>query len=258
MTSKSLRIANRNPWCRQGNWWERRKVLVELSGAAADLIAFQEAITNDEYDQTVISSAMKFQDIHDRGTPHLQSDMTIQPDTKDWTWVLSGPCQECHFDASMFDSRAVAAALRANTREWRSLLDHPRAAVRPAPDRWSALEYGCHVRDVFKLYRERLLRMLDEEDPLFQNWDQDKASIEDHYDEQHPKRVAVELEEVGAGLADAFDSVPDAGWSRTGRRSDGASFTIDTFSRYLLHDPIHHLVDVTHGFTTLDSATGSQ
>ena len=28
-----------------------------------------------------------------------------------------------------------------------------------------------------------------------------------------------------------------------GRRSDGAAFRIDTFSRYLIHDPIHHLHD---------------
>jgi hypothetical protein len=34
-------------------------------------------------------------------------------------------------------------------------------------------------------------------------------------------------------------------WQRTGRRSDGASFTVETFARYLIHDPVHHLYDVT-------------
>jgi hypothetical protein len=33
-------------------------------------------------------------------------------------------------------------------------------------------------------------------------------------------------------------------WSRPGHRSDGAVFTIDSFTRYLLHDPLHHLWDV--------------
>lgn len=28
----------------------------------------------------------------------------------------------------------------------------PGAVGRPRPDRWSALEYGCHVRDVLALY----------------------------------------------------------------------------------------------------------
>jgi hypothetical protein len=34
-------------------------------------------------------------------------------------------------------------------------------------------------------------------------------------------------------------------WRRPGRRSDGARFSIASFSRYLLHDPVHHLYDVT-------------
>ena len=34
-------------------------------------------------------------------------------------------------------------------------------------------------------------------------------------------------------------------WSRTGNRNDGARFTIDTFARYLLHDVVHHIYDVS-------------
>jgi hypothetical protein len=34
-------------------------------------------------------------------------------------------------------------------------------------------------------------------------------------------------------------------WQRTGRRSDGAHFTVETFARYFIHDPVHHLYDVT-------------
>jgi hypothetical protein len=40
-------------------------------------------------------------------------------------------------------------------------------------------------------------------------------------------------------------TVPDDAWARTGRRGDGATFTIESFVRYLLHDPVHHLTDVT-------------
>ncbi len=38
-----------------------------------------------------------------------------------------------------------------------------------------------------------------------------------------------------------------AAWQdqRTGRYSDDASFTIETFARYFIHDPVHHLYDVT-------------
>jgi hypothetical protein len=35
-----------------------------------------------------------------------------------------------------------------------------------------------------------------------------------------------------------------AQWARTGRRSDGAAFTVESFARYFVHDPVHHLHDV--------------
>jgi len=40
-------------------------------------------------------------------------------------------------------------------------------------------------------------------------------------------------------------------WGLTGNRSDGASFTIESFARYLIHDPVHHLYDVRTGFEEL-------
>ena len=56
--------------------------------------------------------------------------------------------------------------------------------------------------------------------------------------------VATEIVMAGNRLADAFDAVTGDQWARTGVRSDGVAFTVDTFGRYFIHDPIHHLVDV--------------
>lgn len=169
----------------------------------------------------------------------------IVPDDKDWTWVLERPCPECGFDASTCPATEVAAGIRANVADWRSLHDAGRIRPgRPDPGSWSSLEYAAHVRDVFVLYDERLRRMLDEDDPLYANWDQDATAIEDRYDEQDPGEVIAALEVAGHQLADRFDQVTGDGWARRGRRSDGASFTVDTFSRYLVHDPIHHVWDV--------------
>jgi hypothetical protein len=56
--------------------------------------------------------------------------------------------------------------------------------------------------------------------------------------------VAEDLLAAAAALADSFDAVTGDQWSRTGLRSDGVHFTVDTFGRYFIHDPIHHLWDV--------------
>jgi hypothetical protein len=173
--------------------------------------------------------------------------MTIVPDTKNWTWVLERTCPECGLDASNFPCRSVAGELRLSSEVWRPLLMRQDASARPAPTTWSTLEYGCHVRDVFRIFDGRLTQMLREDDPLFDNWDQDETALAGRYGEQAPGTVADEVETSGDALADRFDQVGPDEWSRPGRRSDGSSFTVDTLSRYLLHDIVHHLHDVAIG-----------
>ena len=126
--------------------------------------------------------------------------MTIVPDGKDWTWVLGRPCPECGLDTQSFAREEIPAMIRANAAAWRAPLAAADAADRPRPDRWSALEYGCHVRDVFRLYDYRLGLMLAEDDPLYPNWDQDETAVADDYAAQNPAMVADEL----ASAADAI------------------------------------------------------
>lgn len=171
--------------------------------------------------------------------------MSIEPDTKDWTWVLERPCPECGFDATTLAATDVAGRVRESVAGYRAALARDAAAVRPDPSTWSPLEYSCHVRDVHRLYTYRLGLMLDQDDPLFPNWDQDVTAVEDRYDEQQPAVVADELAEASEAMATAYDGLSEAQWQRTGRRSDGANFTVDSFARYFLHDIVHHLHDIS-------------
>ncbi len=133
----------------------------------------------------------------------------ITPDDRDWTWVLERPCPECGLDTRQVAPDQVAARLRDNAVRWPDVL------------------------------------MLIEDDPLYPNWDQDATAEQDRYGEQDPATVSTQLLTAGEQLAARFDTVHGEQWQRPGRRSDGARFTIATFSRYLLHDPVHHLHDVT-------------
>jgi hypothetical protein len=167
------------------------------------------------------------------------------PDTKDWTWVLERACPECGFDTRTITGPDVAAWVDRLAREWRDqLVAGTDVAVRTEDDRWSVLEYGCHVRDVFALAHTRSSLMLTQDDPTFENWDQDETAIEADYAHQDPHRVADELEQAARGFAEILEKVPESGWPRPGRRSDGARFTVETFARYIVHDPMHHLWDV--------------
>lgn len=169
--------------------------------------------------------------------------MTIEPDTKDWTWVLDRPCPECGVEAGALERFKVAALIRRNAAGWTEAL-RGEVRNRPRPDVWSPLEYACHVRDVLRLYSERLQLMLDHDNPLYPNWDQDATAVAENYQGQVPARVAVELEAAADVVAQQFADLRPDQWLRTGRRSDGASFTVESFARYFLHDILHHLHDV--------------
>jgi DinB superfamily len=171
--------------------------------------------------------------------------VVITPDDKDWTWVLERPCPECGFDASQTACTDVAAQLRAALLHWSKVLtERDDIRRRPRPEVWSPLEYGCHVRDVCRVYTARVRRMLDEAGPRYPNWDQDQTAVDDDYQSQNPDGVAEQLRVDGLALAELFDGVDADQWQRTGFRSDGAAFTVDTISRYFLHDVVHHLMDV--------------
>ena len=171
--------------------------------------------------------------------------MTIVPDTKDWTWVLQRPCPECGLNTSTFTRESIPLMVRGNATAWRIPLAAPDAARRSRADKWSPLEYGCHVRDVLKLYDYRLGLMLTQDNPLYPNWDQGETAVADRYDTQDPATVADEIHAAAAAVASRFESVSGEQWDRPGRRSDGAAFTVETFGRYFVHDPVHHLYDVT-------------
>lgn len=172
--------------------------------------------------------------------------MTIAPDAKDWTWVLQRPCPECGLDTQGFAREAIGGMVRANAGEWQVVLTGPDdARLRPSAGKWSPLEYGCHVRDVLRLYDYRLRLMLTQDGPQYPNWDQDATALADHYDQQTPTVVADELAKAAETVAARFESLSAEQWERTGSRSDGAHFTVETFGRYFVHDPVHHLYDVT-------------
>lgn len=176
----------------------------------------------------------------------ITPDTPIPPDNKDWTWVLERRCPECGFDAAGFERELVGSTILANAAAWQRVLRGADVGRRPAADVWSPLEYGCHVRDVFCVYDERLERMLEEDDPQYANWDQDATAVDDDYAAQDAVTVAEELVIAAARLANRFDAVTGAQWGRPGTRSDGAHFTVESFARYLIHDPVHHLWDVEH------------
>ncbi|RWZ51074.1 DinB family protein [Labedella phragmitis] len=171
--------------------------------------------------------------------------MPIIPDTKNWTWVLEESCTDCGLDTRAVAFTEIPALVRENADAWPAVLERAGVRERPDEDTWSPLEYAAHVRDVFRIFDERFRLTLTEDDPTFANWDQDATAVEDRYAEQDPVVVARELRDAAEALARTLESVPETALERTAFRSDGSRFTVESLGRYFIHDPVHHLHDVT-------------
>ena len=172
---------------------------------------------------------------------------SIEPDTKDWTWVLEGRCPECGYVARDLDRTDLGRLLRDDATGWSAVLRQPNATERPDEQTWSPLEYACHVRDVHRIFGERLDLMLEQDEPTFANWDQDVTAVEERYDLQDPAVVGPELVAAAEAVAARYDAIRDAPeetWARRGLRDNGSEFTVDSIARYHLHDVLHHSHDV--------------
>ncbi len=172
-------------------------------------------------------------------------DVAIEPDGKDWTWVLQRPCPECGLAAHEVAGSDVAGRIRDAAAAFAQRLTEPGATDRQDESTWSPLEYACHVRDVCRVFDGRLVTMLEQADPLFDNWDQDATALAERYGEQDPAVVREELVTEADALAGRFDGVGDDQWQRPGRRSNGSVFTVETLGQYLVHDLVHHVHDVS-------------
>jgi S-DNA-T family DNA segregation ATPase FtsK/SpoIIIE len=120
--------------------------------------------------------------------------------------------------------------------------------LRPSPEVWSALEYGCHVRDVLQVQRQRLALALVEDCPTFPPMGRDERVVNDRYNEQDPAVVAGELRAAADEIAEAFEALDDTGWSRSGiyNYPEPTERSMLWLAQHTIHECRHHLTDIDH------------
>jgi hypothetical protein len=173
--------------------------------------------------------------------------VSVERESKSWTWVNDRPCAECGFDASSVAIGDVAPILRRVIADWSELLGGDATVLvrRPSAGVWSPVEYGCHVRDVLELLAHRFERTIAEECPVFPDWHpNDRAEQGRYADERDPAVVVSGIVDRGVRVIDLIESMSDADWERSGTRADGLEFTNAWLSTYLTHDVVHHVHDV--------------
>lgn len=157
-------------------------------------------------------------------------------------------CAECGYEFESLDHRAILAALLSLAESHRQLLtsvEPDRLRAHPRAGSWSALEYGCHVRDVLRFQRDRVILALAEDTPVFASMRRDERALQERYNEQDPAAVARNLATVASELADTLAALDAAGWQRTGVYPWPVREvrTVEWIGQRTAHELAHHLFD---------------
>ncbi len=133
-------------------------------------------------------------------------------------------------------AEATGAALAAIPRD--------RLRTRPDPGTWSAVEYLCHLRDVYTSYTIRLHRVRTEHRPVLEPMLNDLRARRFRYNDYDPDAVLVELASTTRGFVEEVGRVDGAGWSRVATRLPGEERTARWLVRQAAHEGTHHLRDI--------------
>jgi hypothetical protein len=111
---------------------------------------------------------------------------------------------------------------------------------RPAPGEWSAREVVHHLADSESISAYRLRRLLAEDDPVIQGYDQDEYARRLRY-QARPMAPALEaFKAARATTAQLLDTMTDAEWQRAGTHTESGAYAAERWLEiYAAHGEIH-------------------
>jgi hypothetical protein len=158
-------------------------------------------------------------------------------------------CAACGFDNELDEAPSAGPAIVAGVSQFVAVLrefgDDLRS--RPSPEVWSPLEYGCHMRDVLLVQRERVLAARRLDRPSFDPMGRDERVEHDGNAQQDPDVVTRQMSDAAAMFANDLARLDDdAGWERTVHYTYPvpSERSLRWVALHTVHEVRHHLFDV--------------
>ena len=136
---------------------------------------------------------------------------------------MSDAPEECNICGFVYDLESitdVAPKIVATAAQLSAIVaaEYPIATHRPDAETWSILEYGCHVRDVFLVQRERVLLALRVDEPHVVAMGRDERVKDDGYNGQRPADIARQIGDAALMFTGVLDRLNEESWQRWIRR----------------------------------------
>jgi hypothetical protein len=171
----------------------------------------------------------------------------------EWTRIQQEACPQCGDDPSSRPRADLGPLAVDRAARWREFLmqadvtflrSNPKAEVFV----FSPLQYGAHVRDMLKVYGDRMVLGLEQEQPtvpLFYPAQQ----VFESYNRLGADELASDIERWAERLARLVAGIESSSWSRTVINDRGVygvcTFTVDGLACNAVHEAHHHFLDAT-------------
>lgn len=156
-------------------------------------------------------------------------------------------CDTCGYEYDLAHAVLTGPLIIEAATDLADLLDGggPKVRTRQASETWSALEYGCHVRDVLLVQRERILLARRRDRPSPEPMGRDERVDHDGYAEQHPRDVARQLRDAALLFTHVLARLGPEDWDRVIVYSYPATSerSLRWVAVHTLHEVRHHLAD---------------
>ena len=159
--------------------------------------------------------------------------------------MLERPAPSAGYDPAAIDVADDPGHGAGQRGGWQDVLARPDARRAPAARRVVAARVRLpRPRRVPPVRHAGSRLMLDEDDPLFANWDQDETAIAERYGSRTRPSWPPSWWRPADAVAASFAAVERRPVGAPGPAQRRRRFTVESFGRYFVHDSVHHLWDV--------------
>jgi hypothetical protein len=162
---------------------------------------------------------------------------------------LTDKCPQCGFVYDLTQAAAAGEAINERVGAAVAILGDREVDVRSRrqPAVWSPLEYGCHLRDMLLVQRERVLAALRSDRPDCTAMGRDERVVHDGYADQEPADVARQLGDAALMFGNVLGRLSADDWNRAVvyHFPETSVRSLRWLAVHTMHEAQHHLGDIS-------------
>ena len=123
-------------------------------------------------------------------------------------------------------------------------VDDGRLRRRPAPGEWAIIEVLAHLADTEERALGRVRRMLAEDHPQLEPFDQEALAIQRHYLDLDVEGELARLEQLRGEHLALLDGLDRSGWERTGQHGQHGLMSVELYQTHVAAEEVDHLAQI--------------